>query len=256
MELALYAQCALLDRALAGLQSGRPGHLDMYLLNVAGDGAQDVFRREAEFVQTKFDRGLGTRGRSLSLINRRTTVGQMPMAARTSMCEALQDVTAKTNREEDILVLFLTSHGSKTHELTLNQNGMEMADLPAKDLEAVLCDTSIRWKVIVVSACYSGGLIAPLKDGSTMVITAARHDRTCFGCADDNDFPYVGRTFFKEGLNETADFRKASKLVAAQVREWDKPDHHSPQKALAQKPDRQSVHSPPKNHQACHPAPS
>ena len=36
-------------------------------------------------MQTKFDRDLGTRGRSLSLINSRTTVGQMPMATLTGI---------------------------------------------------------------------------------------------------------------------------------------------------------------------------
>ena len=68
MELALCAQRALLARGLAGLQSGRPGHIDMYLLNVTGDGAQEVFRREAGLVQAKFDDDLGTRGCSLWLI--------------------------------------------------------------------------------------------------------------------------------------------------------------------------------------------
>ena len=74
----------------------------MYLLNVTDDGAQEVFRREAAFVQARFDRDLGTRSRPLSLINSRATAGQLPMATRTRMREVLQDVAAKIHRAEEL----------------------------------------------------------------------------------------------------------------------------------------------------------
>ena len=219
VETALLSQRTLLDAALAGIGAGRPGVVDLYLLAVAGDGSQEVFRREVEFVRNQFDQRYGTKGRSIALVNSRNTYGTAPMATISSLEQTLKTIAGRMNPDEDILFLFLTSHGSREHELTLRQNHMTLRDLPAKELAGLLKASGIRWKVIVVSACYSGGFIEPLKDDSTLVITAARHDRTSFGCADENDFTYFGRAFFKDALPGSRSFeeafRKADAIVAA-----------------------------------------
>jgi hypothetical protein len=75
--------------------------------------------------------------------------------------------------------------------------------------------------VIVVSACYSGGFIPPLQDAHTLVITAARPDRRSFGCADENDFTYFGRAFFKEALPKSHSFQDAFRAAEALVGEWE-----------------------------------
>ena len=219
VETALLSQRTLLDQALARIGQGRPGVIDLYLLAVAGDGSQEVFRREVEFVRAQFDERYGTKGRSIALVNSRNTYGTAPMATVASLAETLKTIAARMDRDEDIVFLFLTSHGSREHELMLRQNHMTLRDLPAKELAALLKASGIRWKVVVVSACYSGGFIDPLKDDATLVITAARHDRTSFGCADENDFTYFGRAFFKDALPGSRSFeeafRKADAIVAA-----------------------------------------
>jgi hypothetical protein len=219
VETALLSQRQLLDQALGSIAPGRRGVIDLYLLAVAGDGTQEVFRREVEFVRAQFDERYGTRGRSIALVNSRNTYGTAPMATVLSLQETLKTIAARMNLEEDILFLFLTSHGTAEHELKLQQNHMALRDLPARELAALLKASGIRWKVIVVSACYSGGFIDPLKDATTLVITAARHDRTSFGCADENDFTYFGRAFFKDALPGSRSFeeafRKADAIVAA-----------------------------------------
>lgn len=224
VETALYRQRALLDRALAGLAPPLPGKINMYLLAVAGDGSQEVFRREVEFVRAQFDREFGTQGRSLALINSRSTVETAPMATMISIREALKAAAARMNKEQDILFLFLTSHGSKEHEFILDQNGMELRNLPAKELGAALKESGIRWKVVVVSACYAGGFIDAIKDEQTLVIAAARHDRTSFGCADDNDFTYFGRAFFKEALPHSTSFQEAFQKAKRLVEKWEAED--------------------------------
>ncbi|MDZ7782740.1 MAG: hypothetical protein U5K56_07315 [Halioglobus sp.] len=69
----LYNQHRLLDAALDAIEPNRPDAIDLYLLAIAGDGSQEVFRREVEFVEDLFARNFDTAGRSLSLINSRTT---------------------------------------------------------------------------------------------------------------------------------------------------------------------------------------
>jgi peptidase C13-like protein/MORN repeat protein len=224
VEAALYSQRALLDQALAGLAPSEAGRINLYLLAVAGDGSQEVFRREVEFVRGQFDRDFGTRGRSVALINSRATLASAPMATHTSLREALHAIAAKMDRERDILFVFLTSHGSKEHELKLHQNHILLRGLRPAELAALLKESGARWKVVVVSACYAGGFIEPLKDERTLVIAAARHDRLSFGCADTADLTHFGRAFFKEALASTRSFDEAFGKAAMLVGEWEKRD--------------------------------
>ena len=224
VEAALYAQKELLDQALASLKPREASKINLYLLAVAGDGSQEVFRREVDFVRAEFARRFGTAGRSIALINSRHTVASAPMATVSSIRQALKAIAARMDREQDILFLFLTSHGSREHELSLAQNGMELRDLAAVELGELLKESGIRWKVVLVSACYGGGFIDSLQDERTLVIAAARRDRRSFGCADENDFTYFGRAFFKEALPKSRSFQEAFRKAEVLVGEWERKD--------------------------------
>jgi len=138
------------------------------------------------------------------------------------------------DRDEDILFLFLTSHGSRDHAFSLKQNWMTLRDLPADELGRLVRESGIKYKVIVVSACYSGGFIEPLKDGATMVITAARHDRASFGCADEADFTWFGRAYFKEALPAAHSFQEAFAKADALVAEWERKEQPKEERSLPQ----------------------
>ena len=221
-EQALYAQNALLAQQMAALQpssTGRGGTPQMYALFIAGDGSQEVFRREVEYVSDQFAKRYGTTGRSMLLANSRSSVARLPLATTASIERALGALGQKMDKERDLLFVFLTSHGSREHDLQLGMRGLHIPQLPAKRLGELLKASGIRKKVVVVSACYSGGFIAPLQSPTTWVITASRADRTSFGCADENDFTYFGRALFKESLPQAANlsdaFAKAQLLVQA-----------------------------------------
>jgi hypothetical protein len=225
VETALYNQRSLLDAAVAALAPRDPKQdINLYLMAVGGDGSQEVFRREVGFVQQQFDRDYRTQTRSLALVNSRNTVEQLPMATLTSVREGLRGIANRMDKEKDILFLYLTSHGSADHQLTLDQNGMDLRSLGAKELGQMLKESGIRWKVVVVSACYAGGFIEPLQDAHTLVITASRADRRSFGCADENDFTYFGRAFFKESLPNSKTFTDAFQSAKALVQKWEDDD--------------------------------
>jgi hypothetical protein len=228
VETALYSQRELLDRALASLKVREAGRINLYLLAVAGDGEQEVFHREVEYVAKEFAERFGTAGRTVALVNSRNTVATAPMATVTSLRAALKAIAARMDVNEDILFLFMTSHGSHDHEFYLNENGMQLPGLRAPVLAQLLKESAIQWKVVVLSACYSGGFIEPLQDGRTLVIAAARKDRRSFGCADENDFTYFGRAYFKESLPKAASFQDAFRKAAALVREWELKDASQP----------------------------
>jgi hypothetical protein len=82
-------------------------------------------------------------------------------------------------------------------------------DLSAQALATALDDSGIKWRVLVVSACYSGGFIDYLRNDHTLVITAARWDRNSFGCGHEEAFTYFGRAYFDQALRRETSFVRA-----------------------------------------------
>ncbi|MCB1643714.1 MAG: peptidase C13, partial [Xanthomonadales bacterium] len=58
-----------------------------------------------------------------------------------------------------------------------------------------------------------------LADPRTLIITAAREDRSSFGCGPDSDFTYFGRAYFIHALNQVGDLQSAFKLAAEEIAE-------------------------------------
>ncbi len=231
VEELLYNQHELLATAFAQLTPSEPDRPNLYLFAIGSYGAEEVFRREVEFVVNLFDRRFATAGRSLALVNSRNTHQKYPMATATSIDMALAALSEHMDAEQDILFVFLTSHGSRDHKLSIAQNGMQLPDLSAQSLAAKLDAAPVPWQVVVVSACYAGGFIEPLASDTRMVITAADADSRSFGCSDEADMTYFGRAFFEQALNDTRDFavafHRAVELVTEREAEEGYEDQHS-----------------------------
>lgn len=221
-EVVLYDQPRLMDEAFARIKRHTPGKTDLYLLAFGGDGDENVFRNEVEYAETLFSQRFGAKGRTLVLENNPATVGTRPLATWTNLEDALERLTTRVmDPEEDILVLFMTSHGSREHDLYVGMGELPLDQINAEDLADILAAHAIRWKVVIVSACYSGGFVAPLKNATTMVITASRDDRPSFGCGADSDITYFGKAFLAHGLNETDTFRGAFDIATRLVADWE-----------------------------------
>lgn len=214
-----YAQPELLQRALSALQRERPAQVDWYFLGIGGAFYQSVFRQETETVRALFDTRFATSGRSLVLINNDETVMSQPIATRESISRAVQALAARMNREEDVLFLFVTSHGSEDHQIELSYWPLELAGITPEWLRQELDEAGIRHRVIVLSACYAGGFIPVLKTPDTLIITAADASRTSFGCSDDAELTYFGRAFFDEALRRERSLRAGFETALATIRE-------------------------------------
>ncbi|MCY1398273.1 Peptidase C13 family protein [compost metagenome] len=214
LELALLNQGGLLANALAGIPASTPD-IELYSLTLAGDGKQSVFLREADFVSKMLASRFGAKGQ-LSLVNHRDHLADRPMATRENLARAAQAL-AERSGPEDLIFIYLTSHGTHEHELVLDQPRLQLSDLQAGELAAVLSPLKNRDKVIVISACYSGGFIAPLKDDRTLIMTASRADRVSFGCSEEADFTYFGDALFAQALTQTDDLQQAFSLARTYV---------------------------------------
>ncbi|MDR3214433.1 MAG: C13 family peptidase [Azoarcus sp.] len=203
-----YGQSRLLADSLASLEAGQPGVPEIFFLGVAGS-EEGVFMREAIAVEQLFRDRYATVGHSLLLINNPATARRIPFASQESLTQALRRIGERMNGGEDLLFLFLTSHGLADHRFSIRLWPFDFADLTPTVLRKALDDSGIQHRVVVVSACYSGGFVPELADANTLVITAAAVDRSSFGCEDANDLTDFGRAYFAEALRETRSFTDA-----------------------------------------------
>lgn len=218
-ERIFHRQGELIEEALAAIQPGRPGP-ELYFVGFAPDSSVDVFLREMRFVRRLFDERFRTAGRSVALVSSADALEELPVASVTNLGRALERVGRAMNAEEDVLFLFLSAHGDSEHRLSAVQPPLQLASLTPTALARLLQQSGIKWRVIVVSSCYAGGYIEPLRDANTIVIAASAPDRISFGCEHGRDFTYFGEAYFKDALAKTssfvAAFDVARELVASQ----------------------------------------
>jgi hypothetical protein len=105
---------------------------------------------------------------------------------------------------------------------------LPLDQIGADDLAGILAEHQFKYKVVVVNACYSGGFIPPLRGPGTMVITAARADRSSFGCGEQSQLTWFGHAFLVDALNRTGDFTQAFQLARNEVSSWETRDGYTP----------------------------
>jgi hypothetical protein len=84
-----------------------------------------------------------------------------------------------------------------------------------------------RPTVIIISACYSGVFVPALEGDNRMVMTAARPDRTSFGCTQDARYPYFD-TCVVQNLPGAHDFPTLADRVKACVQKREQETGMSP----------------------------
>ena len=216
-EDAFYRQQVLLDRAVNALRPERKGVEDLYFVGLAGDASEDVFMKEMAVVGELFRRRFDADGRIVTLVNNPGTVGELPLASATGLNRALKDVGRIMNPDEDVLFLYITSHGSEDHRLNMQFWPLQLNDIDPDMLRRMLDESGIKWRVIAISACYSGGFIERLKDERSVILTASDASNPSFGCGNASDFTYFAKAYFDEALRGTYSFVAAFDQARARI---------------------------------------
>jgi hypothetical protein len=236
-EDAFYEQPKVLERELAAVKPGRRGVIDIYFIGIGGYADQDVFMKEINAVSRLFQERFGTGGKTIRLVNNRKTLASSPVASVTSLRASLMRVGQVMDKDEDLLFLFLTSHGSQTHRFSLDLWPLQLNELEPGKLRALLDESGIRNRVVIVSACYSGGFVDSLKDENTLVISASAVDKNSFGCSNEAEWTYFGKAYFDEALRKTHSFVDAFESAKPVIAEWEKKEGYiasEPQMALGE----------------------
>ena len=103
--------------------------------------------------------------------------------------------------------IYMTSHGSPA--------GIWVKDgiVPPPALKKVLQDAcGTKPTVAFISACYSGVFVLDLMADNRFLMTAARRDRTSFGCGATNQYTFFDSCFLRS-VPGAGDFEKAGNAI-------------------------------------------
>jgi len=225
------AQQALWQRTVDALAPQRPGRIDLYAIVFSPYAAEDVFLRENQMVAGVLRERFDAAGRVLQLANHGSTTETLPWATPLNLQRAIEAAAARMDPAEDVLFLYLTSHGAADGVLAAEHWPLQVGGVQPALLREALDAAGIRHRVVAVSACYSGSWVEPLAGEGTLVMTAADADHTSYGCGRRSELTFFGRAVFDEQLRRTRSleqaFAQAVPVIRRREEEAGKPDGFS-----------------------------
>jgi len=182
---------------------------------VAGDwrahdgGPSEAFDNARRDVGAAF-RSAGFRAQNLREFSVRPS-RYRPRPAKSDIDGIYDALSALSAQAPDGCLLYFSSHGGP--------DGVVVADeLLAPSVLAAMLDQACgrRPTVVVISACFSGVFVPELAAPNRMVLTAARADRSSFGCGQADRYPYFDDCFLRS-FPTAHDFRQLAGAVQACV---------------------------------------
>jgi hypothetical protein len=225
-EAVLYDQPARLVNAVEHMSPRQEG-ANVFYLGFAGDGEQEVFKREALFAEQALGEHFSSEDRAVSLINDSEDRDSYPIASVSGLQQSLKLIASRMDTQQDVLVLMLTSHGSPDGLEVVN-GSLPLIQLYPTELQHALDESGIKWRVVIISACYAGIFPDALKGDDTLVITAADATHSSFGCDDDRDLTYFGEAFLKDSVPTSRSLEDAFRKSAALIRQREISEHKTP----------------------------
>jgi hypothetical protein len=116
-------------------------------------------------------------------------------------------------RARDGCLIYFTSHGVPEGIIV---GDAVLGPEPMREMVGSACGS--RPAVIVMSSCYSGQFVEPLKGDSRIVMSASRPDRTSFGCGEMDHYTFFDDCFLR-ALSMVGDFPSLGGLVQQCVAE-------------------------------------
>lgn len=224
------AQPGLVAKATGALKPRIAGRSNVYAMAVAAGGAQQLFAREARLaLQVAAARfGADYRG-GLLLSNGLADILHAPLATRANMTAAARGIGGHLDRRRDIALLYLVSHGSADATLSTElPNQKLLIPISSASVARALGRAGIKRRIIIISACYSGTWIPALASADSIVIAAAREDRTSFGCDDTRRLTYFGEALLEGPLAHGASLHDAFETARNKVARWEADENLTP----------------------------
>jgi Peptidase C13 family len=214
-------QSRLISAALAKLKPERRGVTDAFVI-VAGLDSDGVFGRETAEAGRVLSRRFGGEGHTLVLANG-TGANDLtiPDAHPEHLGAALAQVGELMNKDEDVLVLYVTTHGHWATGLSFRDGERANGNIAPARLATMLNDAGIKNRLIIVSACYSGVFIPALQNETTITMTAASSEKPSFGCRAENDWTFFGDALINNAMRQPAPTADAFAAARSLISQWE-----------------------------------
>lgn len=214
-------QNRLMSAALAQLKPERAGITDAYVV-VAGLDSDGVFGREAAQAGQILSRRFDGDGRTLVLANGTGANDlKVPNAHPDHLGAALAQVGEMMNKEEDVLVLYVTTHGHWITGLSYRDGERANGNIAPARLAAMLNETGIKNRLVIVSACYSGVFIPALQSETAVTMTAASSEKPSFGCRAENDWTFFGDALLNNAMRQPNLTTDAFTTARGLISQWE-----------------------------------
>lgn len=163
--------------------------------------------------------------KQLSMDSAKVT-SEVKKASSESLKQALRDLKVSNG---DGCFVFMTSHGTQQGFFLRNQG-----HLTASELSAILDETcKDAPTVALISACYSGVFLeGDMKKNNRIILTAARPDRTSFGCDAKSEYTWWDRCLI-EKLPSASTWQSLYQDVKSCVTDREKQSGERPSEPMA-----------------------
>lgn len=215
------AQHEKLTTALTKIAPQRKGIVDAYVV-VIGLDSDPVFKKESAEVFNVLQRRFGASTRSLRLIaGSGTDAADAPQGSPANLAIALASIAKKMDLNEDVVVFYSTSHGSKELGLVYRDGEKGFGMIAPKRLKSLLDDLDFKRRILLLSACYSGVFVPELADDNSVILTAASSSRTSFGCTPGNDWTFFGDALINNAMRKSQPLTEAADEATGLISLWE-----------------------------------
>jgi hypothetical protein len=129
---------------------------------------------------------------------------------------------ARHSRADDLVVVYVSTHGN-SGALSQKLGTHSLSPVTGFQLAEALAPLGDRKTIILLSACFSGSLSPNRRAPDRLIFTAARADRSSFGCRADADHTLFGQAvlnaFARSGQSLEAIFSEVQSDVSRLERE-------------------------------------
>jgi hypothetical protein len=144
----------------------------------------------------------------------------LAMGSPAALATTLARVAEAMQTREDVLVLYLTAHGSP-FGIVYNDGDAGYGAISPYRLWSMLRELGLERRIVLLSACYAGVFVPLLATPDSVVATAAAMDRTSFGCRADNDWTFFGDALVNHALRKPIGMALAFGEARAMIAGWE-----------------------------------
>lgn len=229
-------QARAMTGALAAIKPQRKGNIDVYVIAVAMD-SDAVFGREAAEAARVLANRYDAVGRTIVLANGTGAAGSakdpvVPEGSPEHLAQALGHIGEVMDKEEDVLALFITTHGHWNTGLSYRDGDRAGGNIAPERLGGMLNEVGIKNRLVILSACFSGVFAPVLQNQSTITMSAATAEKPSFGCRAENDWTFFGDAFVNHALRKPIALNEAFAEARGMITRWEvasRLDSSSPQ---------------------------